>query len=85
MRERVCSVVVLYNVEMVLCSPAGGVGCQPPHPPRVSVLVPDLLLHFRISEGLQERTPDVCLALVPDAWDVEKFSLVSIMYNLKAF
>ena len=43
---------------------------QPSHPPGVPVLVPDLLLNFRISEGLQERTPDVCLALVPDAWDV---------------
>ena len=53
--------------------------CQGIHilPPGVPVLVSDLFLHLCISEGLQEGAPDVGLALVPDANDVQSLFLAA--------
>ena len=36
---------------------------QPPHSPRVPVLVADLLLHLGVREGLEERRPRVDVVL----------------------
>ena len=37
------------------------------HPPRVSVLVANLLLHLGVCQCLQEWTPGVSLVLIPDS------------------
>ena len=46
-------------------------GGEPPHPPGVPVLVPDLLLHLGVGQRLQEGRPRVGVALGGNSIDLK--------------